>query len=82
MFGYQKVHRCKECGKIYPNGISYICKKCGAEIGTPTSMLLQSLGHGAVTLTDKCEQVVAKKGLFGWKVKEEIKHADVSEMQE
>lgn len=44
-------------------------------------MLLQALGHGEVSLTDKCEKVVAKKGLFGWKVREEIKYADVSEMQ-
>lgn len=28
------------------------------------------------------EKVVAKKDLFGWKVREEIKYADVSEMQE
>jgi hypothetical protein len=82
MSGYQMVSRCKECGKIYPNGIPYICSKCGVEIGTPTPMLLQALGHGEVTLTDKCEKVVAKKGLFGWKVREEIKYADVSEMQE
>lgn len=80
--GYMKVCRCKECGEIYPNGIPYICKKCGAEIGTPTPMLLQALGHGEVSLTDKCEKVVAKKGLFGWKVREEIKYADVSKMQE
>lgn len=80
--GYIKVSRCKECGEIYPNGIPYICKKCGAEIGTPTPMLLQALGCGEVTLTDKCEKVVAKKGLFGWKVREEIKYADVSEVQE
>lgn len=44
-------------------------------------MLLQALGHGEVSLTDKCEKVVAKKGLFGWKVREEIKYADMSEMQ-
>jgi len=80
--GYMKVCRCKECGEIYPNGIPYICKKCGAEIGTLTPMILQALGHGEVSLTDKCEKVVAKKGLFGWKVREEIKYADVSKMQE
>ena len=82
MFEYQMVSRCKECGKIYSNGIPYICEKCGVEIGTPTPVFLQALGHGAVTLTDKCERVVAKKGLFGWKVREEIKYADVSEVQE
>lgn len=82
MFGYQKVSRCKECGKIYPSGIPYICSKCGVEIGHPTPMLLQALGYREVILTDKCEKVVAKKSLFGWKVREEIKYADVSGMQE
>lgn len=28
------------------------------------------MGCGEVTLTEKCEKVVAKKGLFGWKVRE------------
>lgn len=28
------------------------------------------MGSGEVTLTEKCEKVVAKKGLFGWKVRE------------
>ena len=78
--GYMKVCRCKECGKIYPNGIPYICKGCGAEIGIPTPMLLQALGQGEVTLTDKCEKVIAKKSFFGWKVRREIENADMSEV--
>ena len=28
------------------------------------------LGYGAVTLTDNCEKVIAKKTLLGWKIKE------------
>ena len=28
------------------------------------------MGCGEVTLTEKSEKVVAKKGLFGWKVRE------------
>jgi hypothetical protein len=39
-------------------------------------MLLQALGHGEVTLTDKCEQVIAKKTLFGWKVRESEEKTD------
>lgn len=35
---------------------------------TPT--ILQMMGSGEVTLTEKCEKVVAKKGLFGWRVRE------------
>lgn len=68
--GYKPVSRCKDCGKIYDKGIPYICSKCGAEIGKPTPTILQMMGCGEVTLTEKCEKVVAKKGLFGWKVRE------------
>ncbi len=66
----EKVCRCKESGGIYPNGIPLICRKCGTEIGTTTPALLQMLGQGEVTLTKKCEKVIAKRGIFGWKVKE------------
>lgn len=69
---YERVCRCKKCGKIYPNGIPYICSKCGTEIGTKTPTILKSmgLGYGEVTLTDNCEKVIAKKTLLGWKIKE------------
>lgn len=70
MVGYRVVSRCKECGKIYENGIPYICNKCGARIGIKTPEILQALGHGEVTLTDKCEKIIAKRVLFGWKVKD------------
>lgn len=64
------VCRCKECGRIYEGGIPCICKKCGEEIGYPTPMLVQAFGGGPVTLTEKCEKVIAKKGIWGWKVRE------------
>ena len=69
---YERVCRCKKCGKIYPHGIPYICYKCGTEIGTKTPTILKAmgLGYGAVTLTDNCEKVIAKKTLLGWKIKE------------
>ena len=69
---YKRVCRCKKCGKIYPHGIPYICGKCGTEIGikTPTILKAMGLGYGAVTLTDNCEKVIAKKTLLGWKIKE------------
>jgi hypothetical protein len=68
--GWKRVRRCKECGRIYESGIPYICKKCGAEIGRPTPALVQALGGEPVMLTDKCETVIARKELFGWKVRE------------
>ena len=81
MRDYKKVCRCRDCGKIYDKGIPYICSKCGAEIGKPTPTILQMMGCGEVTLTEKSEKVVAKKGLFGWKVREpqypEAIHADI-----
>ncbi len=67
---YIKVCRCKECGKIYGNGLPYICSKCGAELGRPTPMRIQMMGFGDVTLTKNCETVIARKGVFGWKVRE------------
>ena len=70
MGDYKKVCRCKVCGKIYDKGIPYICSKCGAEIGRPTPTILQMMGSGEATLTEKCEKVVAKKGLSGWRVRE------------
>lgn len=80
---WKKVNRCRECGKIYEKGIPYICRKCGAEIGRPTSLIAQALGGGPVTLTEKCEKVIAKRGLFGWKVRErEAVDSEMSEMQE
>lgn len=80
MGAWKKVNRCKECGKIYANGIPYICKKCGVEIGRPSPMLIQAMGGGPVTMTDKCEKVVAKKSLFGWKIRREVENADMSEV--
>ena len=69
MAGYREVYRCKECGKIYGNRIQYICDKCGAGIGIKNPEILQVFGVDEVTLTDKCEKIIAKKTLFGWKVK-------------
>ena len=42
----------------------------GQRLEKPTPTILQMMGCGEVTLTEKCEKVVAKKGLFGWKVRE------------
>ena len=69
---YKRDCRCKKCGKIYQHGIKYICGKCGTEIGTKTPTILKAmgLGYGAVTLTDNCEKVIAKKTLIGWKIRE------------
>ena len=70
---YERVCRCKKCGKIYPHGIPYICGKCGTEIGTKTPIILKEmgLGYSDVILTDNCEKVIAKKTLLGWKIRED-----------
>lgn len=41
---WRRVNRCKECGQIYKRGIPFICKKCGAEIGRETPIIIQALG--------------------------------------
>ena len=73
---YREVFRCMECGKIYENGIPYICDKCGARIGIKTPEILQAFGSGEVTLTDKCENIIEKWTLFGWNVKEKRCESD------
>lgn len=30
--GYQKVFRCKSCGKIYPEYVPDVCRRCGKEL--------------------------------------------------
>ena len=67
---YKRVCCCKKCGKIYPHGIPYICRKCGTEIGTEIPTIFKSIRYGDVILTDNCEKVIAKKTLLGWKIKE------------
>lgn len=69
MSNWKEVCRCKDCGRVYPESIPYICKVCGARIGKESSILTQALGGGPVTLTDKCEKVIARKKLFGWEVR-------------
>lgn len=84
MGDWKRVCRCKECGKIYPSGIPLICKKCGTEIGRMTPYTGASIITGEVTLTEKCEKVMAKQGIWGWKVQEredDGKNEDVSKMR-
>lgn len=30
--GYQKAFRCKSCGKIYPEYVPDVCRRCGKEL--------------------------------------------------
>lgn len=77
---FREAVRCKSCGKIYQDGIPVFCNKCGVKLGEefptipfPTSyfgMMLKELNEGKLKITDNCEKVVAKRKLFGWKIKE------------
>lgn len=58
---YIEARQCADCKKVYKKS-PYICKKCGAR-------LLNDLSCGTYR-TNKCNVVIAKKTLFGWKVKE------------
>jgi predicted nucleic acid-binding Zn-ribbon protein len=74
--GWREVYRCTECGKIYQDEIPYICKKCGTEIGETTPYIFQVMGFREVLPTDRCEMTVAKRTLFGWKVRKSKEEKD------
>lgn len=64
--GYHKVLRCKLWGKIYPEYVPNICRRCGKELTeemNPEEVIISRPQY-----TDLVEKVVAKKGLFGWRV--------------
>lgn len=66
--GYMEVRQCTDCKKIYlPALTPNVCKKCGAKLLEDRWTLL----HTETYRTDKCKVVIAKKMLFGWKVKKE-----------
>lgn len=64
--GYMEVRQCADCKKIYLQ-VPYICKKCGSRLLEDRAILL----HTETCRTNKCKVVIAKKTLFGWKVKKE-----------
>ena len=64
--GYQKVFRCKSCGKIYPEYVPDACRRCGKEL--TEEMNPEEARILRPQYTDLVEKVVAKKGLLGWRV--------------
>jgi uncharacterized membrane protein YvbJ len=74
MFEYIVAVRCKGCGKIYPSkdNVPSICKKCGAKI-----VDISWLGNQYTN--ENSESIVAKRTLFGWKVREEMNGEKVEE---
>lgn len=64
--GYQKMFRCKSCGKIYPEYVPDVCRRCGKEL--TEEMNPEEARILRPQYTDLVEKVVAKKGLFGWRV--------------
>ena len=77
MKGYMKVRRCKECGKIYPGDVPELCFKCGVKLGWVNEIFKFFMSQRVFNYTDNCEEIVAKKTLFGWKVREENNNADM-----
>jgi Archaea-specific RecJ-like exonuclease, contains DnaJ-type Zn finger domain len=61
--GYKQVIRCKSCGKIFSKNVPFTCPKCGV------ILKWQSVVFGNL-LTNKSENVIAKRKLFKWIVKE------------
>lgn len=72
---WKRVRRCRCCGKVYPDAIPYICERCGTQIGMAAPFIALMMPLEGVTETDKCERVVGKKGIFGWKIRKEGKDA-------
>lgn len=71
MMKWRSVHRCKVCGKVYPDDVSEICYKCGIQIAHESSFLEYLGASKTMVPTDNLESVIAKRTLFGWKFKKE-----------
>ena len=63
---WRKVVQCNDCKKIYPNGVPYLCYRCGAEIARESMFL-------GLVLTNNSRHVAARRRLFRWEVKQEDK---------
>lgn len=64
MFKYKRVVQCNDCKKIYPNGVPYLCYRCGAEIARESMFL-------GLVLTNNSRHVAARRRLFRWEIKQE-----------
>lgn len=69
MGGWKKVVMCKECGKVYPSGAPYICRKCGAGLGIRDAFAKIVTGKEIMRPTKNLEMVTARRRLFKWEVK-------------
>lgn len=78
---WKEVWRCKNCGKVYQTEIPEICIKCGERLGTASNFLAM-FGISRVLQTDKCEKVIAKRTLLGWKVRSSEDSATQEQEQE
>ena len=70
MSQWQRVNRCKECGRISKG--KEFCK-CGA-VMLSQSVLAVLTHNNMMTITDHCEVVVARRRFFKWEVKEAYKN--------
>lgn len=62
--GYEKMFRCKHCGKIYTDQtLREICPKCGGVL------MRKNAWHELSPYMGDTETIIAKKTLFGFKVK-------------
>lgn len=68
-----EVARCEVCGKIYPNGVEEICRKCSAKIATRNNLACFLGIERCMTLTNNCKRYAVYHKLFGKYEKELIK---------
>lgn len=66
MAEYKQYRQCADCKKIYTRA-PYICKRCGARLLEKRGFLFDT----KIYRTDKCNLIIAKRTLFGWKVRKD-----------
>lgn len=72
MAHWEKVARCKSCGKIYADGTPGICSKCGKHITSKNAFLNYIGTKKCMVFTENPEHVIARKKLFRrWEIKEQ-----------
>lgn len=67
---WKEVAMCKECGKVYPSGAPYICRKCGGRLGIRNAFTKMVAGREIMRPTKNLEIVTARRRLFKWEMKE------------
>lgn len=66
MSRYRKGNQCSECGKVYIKKCPDICWKCGNIL-----YKTEQSGIFGIRKRGNVREVIAKRTLFGWKIRKE-----------